>query len=59
MISLLNGATARGLLHRGLANRLDEKQGRFTIEPHLLEYAGIRKDIEAIRSGRYWRLIAA
>lgn len=38
---------------------LDLKQGRFTIENHLLEYAGIKKDIVAVRAGQYWRLIAA
>lgn len=38
---------------------LDEKQGRFTIEQHLLDYAGIDKGIAAIRAGKYWRLVAA
>ncbi|CAN5671086.1 hypothetical protein BH23PAT2_BH23PAT2_06560 [soil metagenome] len=38
---------------------LDEKQGRFTIEHHLLDYAGIDKALVAVRAGRYWRLIAA
>jgi MraZ protein len=38
---------------------LDEKQGRFTIEQHLLDYAGIDKALVAVRAGRYWRLIAA
>lgn len=38
---------------------LDEKQGRVTIEQHLLDYAGIGKDIVAVRAGRYWRLQAA
>lgn len=37
---------------------LDEKQGRFTIEQHLLDYASIQRDIEAVRVGRYWRLMA-
>jgi len=36
---------------------LDQKQGRITIEQHLLEYAGIDRDIVAIRAGKYWRLI--
>lgn len=36
---------------------LDEKQGRVTIEQHLLEYAGIDRDIVAIRAGKYWRLM--
>jgi len=35
---------------------LDQKQGRITIEQHLLEYAGIDRDIEAVRAGSYWRL---
>ncbi len=37
---------------------LDQKQGRFVIEQHLLDYAGISKDVVAIRAGRYWRLSA-
>lgn len=35
---------------------LDQKQGRVTIEQHLLEYAGIDRDVVAIRAGAYWRL---
>jgi MraZ protein len=38
---------------------LDQKQGRVVIEQHLLDFAGIDKDIVAIRAGRYWRLQAA
>lgn len=38
------------------ADTLDAKQGRVTIEQHLLEHAGIDKDIVAIRAGKYWRL---
>jgi MraZ protein len=38
---------------------LDEKQGRITIEQHLLDFAGIDKDIVAVRAGRYWRILAA
>lgn len=38
---------------------LDQKQGRISIEPALLEYAGIDKQIEAVRAGTYWRLMAA
>lgn len=38
---------------------IDAKQGRVTIEQHLLDYAAIRRDIVAIRAGRYWRLQAA
>ncbi len=38
---------------------LDLKQGRFTLENHLLEYSGITKDIVAVRAGQYWRIVAA
>lgn len=38
---------------------LDEKQGRITLEQHLLDYAGIDKTIVAVRAGTYWRLLAA
>lgn len=38
---------------------LDLKQGRFTVETHLLEYAAIEKDVVAVRAGQYWRLLAA
>ncbi|HEX4662672.1 MAG TPA: hypothetical protein VH144_03585 [Candidatus Saccharimonadales bacterium] len=37
---------------------LDEKQGRVTIEQHLLDAAGITKDVIAVRAGSYWRLMA-
>lgn len=37
---------------------LDAKQGRVSLEQHLLDYAGINRDIEATRAGRYWRLEA-
>ena len=37
---------------------LDQKQGRVTIEQHLLDYAGIDRDIAAIRVGAYWRIVA-
>ncbi len=36
----------------------DAKQGRVTLEQHLLEYAGIDKDVVAVRVGKYWRLMA-
>ena len=39
-------------------SELDEKQGRITLESHLIEYAGIDKDVVAIRAGAYWRLTA-
>lgn len=37
---------------------LDAKQGRITIEQHLLDYAGIDRDVVAVRAGKYWRLSA-
>ncbi len=37
----------------------DAKQGRITLEQHLLEYAGIDKDVVAVRVGKYWRLMAS
>jgi MraZ protein len=37
---------------------LDGKQGRVTLEQHLLDYAGINRDVVAIGVGRYWRLMA-
>ncbi len=41
-----------------VSTTLDEKQGRFTLEQHLLDYAKILRDVEAVRVGRYFRLIA-
>lgn len=35
---------------------LDLKQGRFTLEQQLLDYAGITKNVIAVRAGQYWRL---
>ena len=37
----------------------DAKQGRIAIEQHLLDYAGIDREISAVRVGQYWRLMAA
>ena len=37
---------------------IDAKQGRITLEQHLLDYAGIDKDIVAVRVGKYWRLMS-
>ena len=37
---------------------MDAKQGRITIEQHLLDYAGISKEVVAVRAGKYWRLAA-
>lgn len=36
----------------------DGKQGRVTLEQHLLDYAGIGRDIVAVGVGRYWRVMA-
>jgi MraZ protein len=41
-----------------IEGQIDLKQGRVSLEQHLLEYAGIEKDVIAIRAGKYWRLIA-
>lgn len=38
---------------------LDQKQGRVTIEQHLLDYAGIDREVAAIRVGAYWRIMPA
>lgn len=37
---------------------MDQKQGRITLEQHLLDFAGINKSVVAVRAGEYWRLIA-
>ncbi len=37
---------------------IDAKQGRIRLEQHLLEYAGIDRDLAAVRVGKYWRLMA-
>ena len=37
---------------------MDQKQGRITLEQHLLDFAGITKSVVAVRAGQYWRLIA-
>lgn len=39
-------------------SEIDAKQGRFTLEQHLLDYAGIDREVAAVRVGRYWRLMA-
>lgn len=38
---------------------LDQKQGRVTVEQHLLDYAGIERELVAVRVGKYWRLMSA
>lgn len=40
-------------------SELDQKQGRITLEQHLLDYAGIDRDVVAVRAGKYWRIQAA
>ncbi len=37
---------------------LDAKQGRVLLEQHLLDYAGIERDLVAVKAGQYWRLTA-
>lgn len=37
----------------------DDKQGRITLEQHLLDHAGIARNITAVGVGRYWRLVAS
>lgn len=43
---------------------MDAKQGRVTIEQHLLDYAGISqqpgnpREIAVVRAGKYWRIMA-
>lgn len=36
---------------------LDQKQGRVTIEQHLLDYAKIDRELVAVRVGAYWRIL--
>ncbi|HET7827619.1 MAG TPA: hypothetical protein VFK97_02020, partial [Candidatus Saccharimonadales bacterium] len=38
-------------------SEIDAKQGRITLEQHLLDFAGINRQVEAVRAGRYWRLM--
>ncbi len=37
---------------------LDAKQGRVTFEQHHLDYAGIDREVVAVRAGKYWRVTA-
>jgi MraZ protein len=37
---------------------IDGKQGRITLEQHHLDYAGIDREVIAVRAGRYWRIQA-
>ena len=38
--------------------KMDDKQGRITLEQHLLDYAGIDREVLAVRVGPYWRVRA-
>lgn len=38
---------------------LDQKQGRVTVEQHLRDYAGINREVIAVRAGAYWRILPA
>lgn len=42
-----------------ISAELDQKQGRVTIEQHLLDYAEIDREVEAVRVGQYFRILAA
>jgi len=35
---------------------IDQKQGRISLEQDLLSYAGIDKEVVAVRVGKYWRV---
>lgn len=37
---------------------LDARQGRITLEQHLLDYAQIDRDVVAVSVGQYWRIMA-
>jgi MraZ protein len=37
---------------------IDAKQGRIALEQHLLDFAGISRDVTAVRVGKYFRLMA-
>jgi MraZ protein len=39
-------------------DQLDQKQGRISLEQHLLDYASITREVVAVRAGSYWRLTA-
>ena len=41
-----------------VATNIDQKQGRVVLEQHLLDYAGITREVVAIRVGDYWRITA-
>lgn len=37
---------------------MDGKQGRVILEQHLLDHAGITREVVAVRVGKYWRIMA-
>jgi MraZ protein len=39
-----------------ITQALDQKQGRVTVEQHLLDYSSITREIVAVRVGQYWRV---
>ena len=39
-------------------SEIDAKQGRIQLPQHLLDYAGINREVVAVRAGQYWRLSA-
>src|SRR3989344_761316 len=41
-----------------IEGEIDARQGRITLDQSLLDYAGIIRDVVAVRAGRYWRLMA-
>ncbi len=41
-----------------VVSTMDQKQGRVTLEQHLLDHAAIKRDVVAVRVGQYWRLMA-
>ncbi len=41
-----------------IESEMDTKQGRITLEQHLLDYARIDKSVTCVRVGKYWRLMA-
>lgn len=45
--------------HGKTAAGLDQKQGRVVLEQHLLDYAGIEREIACVRVGKYWRVMKA
>jgi MraZ protein len=53
-IADLNVRFRRGKTEAGL----DQKQGRITVEQHLLDYAKVDRELVAVRAGAYWRIMS-